>query len=108
MDLLLENKVALARGMADTTAGTVNSVPAGLTQPEGAEKFLVDIAASKSLPVVEVEKDFFKSARPGSLPQRFAATGEIVPMVAFPAGPLSIATNSAALRVEGGCLTTTL
>ena len=104
-------QVALARGLAETTAGTtvtVNSVLVGPTRSEGVEKFLVEMAASKSVPVAEVEKDFFKTVRPGSLLQRFAATDEIAPMVAFLASPLSIATNGAALRVEGGCITTIL
>jgi NAD(P)-dependent dehydrogenase (short-subunit alcohol dehydrogenase family) len=105
MDLLL--KVALARGMTGT-AVTVNSALVGPARSEGVPKFLVDIAAPKSLPVAEVEKDFFKTLRLGSLLQRFAATDEIAPMVAFLASPLSIATNGAALRVEGGCITTIL
>lgn len=104
-------QVALARGLAQTTVGTdvtVNSVLVGPTRSEGVEKFLVDIAASKNVTVAEVEKDFFKTVRPGSLLQRFAATDEIAPMIAFLASPLSIATNGAALRVEGGCITTIL
>ena len=47
-------------------------------------------------------KDFFRSARPSSLLQRFAATDEVAALAAFVASPLSSATNGAALRVEGG------
>ena len=104
-------QVALARGLAATIAGTavtVNSVLVGPTRSEGVEKFLADMAAAKSATVADVEKGFFQSVRPGSLLQRFATTEEIAPMVAFLASPLSIATNGAALRVEGGCITTIL
>lgn len=104
-------QVALARGLAQTTIGTavtVNSVLVGPTRSEGVEKFLVDMAASKNAPVADVEREFFKTVRPGSLLQRFATPGEVASMVAFLASPLSVATNGAALRVEGGCITSIL
>jgi NAD(P)-dependent dehydrogenase (short-subunit alcohol dehydrogenase family) len=98
-------QVALARGLAETTAGTrvtVNSVLAGPTKSEGVDKFVSDIAKSKNISAAEVEKEFFKSVRPGSLLKRFATTDEVAAMVAYLASPLSAATNGAALRVEGG------
>ena len=52
--------------------------------------------------VTEIERDFFRTARPGSLLQRLATTDEVAALVAFVASPLSAATNGAALRVEGG------
>ena len=98
-------QVALARGLAETTAGTgvtVNSVLAGPTRSEGVEAFIAGLAKSKGLTPVAVEKDFFRSARPSSLLQRFATTDEVAALAAFVASPLSSATNGAALRVEGG------
>jgi len=98
-------QVALARGLAETTAGsavTVNSVLAGPTRSEGVEKFIADMARAKSVTTGEIEKDFFRTARPGSLLQRFATTDEVAALVTFVASPLSSATNGAALRVEGG------
>jgi NAD(P)-dependent dehydrogenase (short-subunit alcohol dehydrogenase family) len=98
-------QVALARGLAETTLGTgvtVNSVLAGPTRSEGVEEFLTDLAKSKNVPVAQVEQDFFRTARPGSLLQRFATPHEVATMVAYVASPLSSATNGAALRVEGG------
>ena len=98
-------QVALARGLAETTAGTavtVNSVLAGPTRSEGVEKFLIDMARTKNVTPEEIEKEFFRSARPGSLLQRFATTDEVAALVTFLASPLSSATNGAALRVEGG------
>jgi len=98
-------QVALANGLAATTAGTgvtVNSVLAGPTRSEGVERFLKDIAASRGITPVDVEKEFFKNVRPGSLLQRFASTEEVAAMVTYLASPVSSATNGAALRAEGG------
>ena len=50
----------------------------------------------------QFERDFFATARPSSLLQRFADPAEVAPLVAFLASPLSAATNGAALRAEGG------
>jgi NAD(P)-dependent dehydrogenase (short-subunit alcohol dehydrogenase family) len=100
-------QVALARGLAETTAGTavtVNSVLAGPTRSEGVEKFIADMARTKNVAPNDIEKEFFSTARPGSLLQRFATTDEVAALVAFVASPLSSATNGAALRVEGGVL----
>jgi NAD(P)-dependent dehydrogenase (short-subunit alcohol dehydrogenase family) len=98
-------QVALARGLAETTAGTavtVNSVLAGPTRSEGVEKFLIDMARTKNVTPEKIEKEFFRSARPSSLLQRFATTDEVAALVTFVASPLSSAINGAALRVEGG------
>ena len=98
-------QVALARGLAETTAGsavTVNSVLAGPTRSEGVEKFIADMARTKNVTPDDVEKEFFHTVRPSSLLQRFATSDEVAALVAFVASPLSSATNGAALRVEGG------
>ena len=98
-------QVALARGLAETTARTgvtVNSVLAGPTRSEGVEKFIGDTAKAKNATTAEVEQEFFRTVRPGSLLQRFARADEVAALVAFVASPLSSATNGAALRVEGG------
>src|SRR5437762_5969941 len=60
-------QVALARGLAETTAGTgvtVNSVLAGPTRSEGVEKFIDDLAKAKHSAPAAVEKEFFTTARP--------------------------------------------
>src|SRR5438046_4612615 len=98
-------QVALARGLAETTLGTavtVNSVLSGPTRSEGVEKFLIDMARTKNVTLEEIEKEFFRTARPGSLLQRFATTDEVAALVTFIASPLSSAINGAALRAEGG------
>lgn len=100
-------QVALARGLAETTAGTavtVNSVLAGPTRSEGVQTFVTSMAKARNLEARQVEKEFFQTVRPSSLLQRFASTDEVAALVAFVASPRSSATNGAALRVEGGVL----
>jgi NAD(P)-dependent dehydrogenase (short-subunit alcohol dehydrogenase family) len=62
------------------------------------------MARTKNVTPDDIEKKFFRTARPSSLLQRFATTDEVAALVAFVASPLSSATNGAALRVEGGVL----
>jgi NAD(P)-dependent dehydrogenase (short-subunit alcohol dehydrogenase family) len=98
-------QVALARGLAESTAGTavtVNSILAGPTRSEGVEQFIADLAKTKGVPAAQVEKDFFQTARPSSLLQRFATPDEIAALAVYVASPLAAATNGAALRAEGG------
>jgi len=98
-------QVAIARGIAETTAGTnitVNSVLVGPTASEGATDFLEQVAASQNTDVNSVEKEFFKKMRPSSLLKRFATTDEAAALVAFLCSPLSSATNGSALRADGG------
>ncbi len=98
-------QVALARGLAETAAGTgvtVNSVLAGPTRSEGVETFLAELAKSKNTTAATLEQEFIHTMRPSSLLQRLATTDEVAALVAFVASPLSAATNGAALRAEGG------
>jgi NAD(P)-dependent dehydrogenase (short-subunit alcohol dehydrogenase family) len=98
-------QIALASGLAATTAGTgvtVNSVLAGPTRSEGVEGFITNMAKEKKTTTAAIEKEFFQNVRPTSLLQRFATPDEVAAMVAFVASPLSSATNGAALRAEGG------
>jgi NAD(P)-dependent dehydrogenase (short-subunit alcohol dehydrogenase family) len=98
-------QIALARGLAETTAGTgvtVNSVLAGPTRSEGVEGFIDDMARTKNVSKSRVEEEFFKNVRPSSLLQRFATIDEVAAMVTFLCSPLASATNGAAVRVEGG------
>ena len=100
-------QVALARGMAETTAGTavtVNTVLAGPTMSEGVTEWLDKVAQSRKVSKPELEREFFASMRPSSLLKRFASPEEVANMVVFLASPLASATNGAAVRAEGGLL----
>jgi NAD(P)-dependent dehydrogenase (short-subunit alcohol dehydrogenase family) len=98
-------QLAIARGLAETTAGTnvtVNSVLPGPTASEGANNFVEKLARDQKTTRQEVEKQFFQNMRPTSLLKRMAEPDEIANLVTFVCSPLSSATNGAALRVDGG------
>src|SRR5208282_175845 len=98
-------EVAVARGIAETTAGsgvTVNSILAGPTESEGVGGFVEAMAKQENKSKEEVEREFFEIARPSSLLKRFATVDEVAALVTYVSGELSSATNGAALRVDGG------
>ena len=96
-------QVAVARGIAETVAGTgitVNSVLAGPTRSEGVETFIAQTGANADSAAFEAE--FFKTVRPTSLLKRFATIDEIANMIVYLCSPLASATTGAAIRVDGG------
>jgi len=98
-------QIALARGLAETTtatAVTVNSIVVGPTSTEGVNKFLANLAKKANVSLDELEANFFKTERPGSLLLRFARAEEVANLVLYYSSPLSSATNGAAIRVDGG------
>jgi len=100
-------QIALARGVAETTAGTgvtVNSVLPGPTRSEGVERFVEDLAKAQGTDAARVEAEFFRTARPSSLLRRFATPEEVAAMVVYVCSPQASATNGSALRVDGGVI----
>jgi NAD(P)-dependent dehydrogenase (short-subunit alcohol dehydrogenase family) len=98
-------QLALARGLAEATRGTgvtVNAILPGPTRSEGVGDFVAGLAAQQKKSAQEVERDFFRHARPTSLLQRFEEPAEIGAFVAFVASPLASGINGASLRVDGG------
>ncbi len=98
-------QIALARGLAEMTAGTevtVNSILPGPTRSEGVERFVKDLAKSQGVEKEEVEREFFRSARPTSVLKRFTTPREVAAMIVYVCSPKALATNGAALRVDGG------
>ena len=98
-------QVALARGIAESVAGTgvtVNSILPGPTESEGVSGFLEAMAKQQNKSKQAIEKEFFEHVRPSSLLKRFATVDEVAAMATFVASELSSATNGAALRVDGG------
>jgi NAD(P)-dependent dehydrogenase (short-subunit alcohol dehydrogenase family) len=98
-------QIAVARGIAETVAGTgitVNSVLPGPTRSRGVGDFVEQLAREQGKTGAQVEKDFFAHVRPTSLIQRFSSTQEVAAMVAYLASPLASSTTGAALRVDGG------
>jgi NAD(P)-dependent dehydrogenase (short-subunit alcohol dehydrogenase family) len=98
-------QLAVARGLAETLVGTgvtVNSVLPGPTASEGVGTFVARLAEGRGVDVTTVEKEFFETARPSSILQRFASPDEVAAMIAYVCSARASATTGAALRVDGG------
>lgn len=98
-------QIAVARGLAESVAGTgitVNSVLPGPTKSRGVGDFVDDMARAKGQAFEQVEAEFFEHVRPTSLIKRFSTPQEIASLVAYVVSPLASATTGAALRVDGG------
>ena len=92
-------QVSIARGLAQSLAGTnvtVNSVLPGPTWSEGVEQMV------KGQPRDVVTNEFFEKVRPTSIIKRFIETEEVASTVTYLCSPLAAATTGAAIRVEGG------
>jgi NAD(P)-dependent dehydrogenase (short-subunit alcohol dehydrogenase family) len=98
-------QVAIARGVAESVAGTgvtVNSILAGPTASEGAVNFVEGLAKKQRISTAEFEKQFFSSVRPTSLLKRFQTPEEVAAVVAFVASTQAVSINGSAVRAEGG------
>jgi NAD(P)-dependent dehydrogenase (short-subunit alcohol dehydrogenase family) len=98
-------QIAVARGIAETVAGTgitVNSVLPGPTRDPSDPRFADFAKRMGKANMEEAEAEFINSRRPTSLIKRFARPEEVAAMIAYVASPLSSATTGSALRVDGG------
>jgi NAD(P)-dependent dehydrogenase (short-subunit alcohol dehydrogenase family) len=101
--------LALSNGLAKLTRGTgvtVNSVLGGPTWSDGVARAVEDLAAAQGIGT-EVLKTAIAGGRNGLL-GRFIEPSEIADLVLYLASPRSSATNGAAVRAEGGVLSTVL
>lgn len=90
-------QLAVSRVAAEMCRGrnvTVNSVLPGPTASEGVRDFVSELGVS--------EEQFFATARPSSIAQRFATSEEVADMIVFTASARAAMVNGAALRVDGG------
>ena len=98
-------QLSVARGLAETCAGTritVNSVLPGPTLTEGAQAFFDKLARDGGRSFDETARAFFTQARPTSLLRRFITPDEVAATTAYLCSPLAAATTGAAVRVDGG------
>lgn len=98
-------QLAVARGLAETLAGTgvtVNAVLPGPTASEGVGQFVTDLARARGVDASTVEREFFATARPSSILQRFATPDEVAAMIAYLCSAPASATTGASVRVDGG------
>ena len=98
-------QLAISRGLAERTRGTgvtVNSILPGPTRSEGVGGFLKALSEQQGVPESEIEKQFFATARPSSLIQRFANIEEVANLIVYAGSARAIATTGSSLRVDGG------
>ena len=79
-------QLAVARGLAETlsrTGVTVNSVLPGPTASEGVSGFVSQLAEERGLSNAAMEREFFHTARPSSLLQRFIEPDEIAALITY-------------------------
>ena len=98
-------QLAVARGIAESVAGsgvTVNSILPGPTASEGVGAFVEELARTQDKDVKAVEADFFRDMRPSSLIKRFATADEVASLVVYVCSERASATTGSALRVDGG------
>jgi NAD(P)-dependent dehydrogenase (short-subunit alcohol dehydrogenase family) len=101
-------QLAVARGLAETVAGsgvTVNAVLPGPTLSEGVAMFMRQMAPEGGEADLEaMGRAFIRENRSTSLLGRLIAPEEIASMVAYLCSPAASATTGAALRVDGGVI----
>jgi NAD(P)-dependent dehydrogenase (short-subunit alcohol dehydrogenase family) len=98
-------QLAIARGLAESVAGTgvtVNAVVPGPTRSEGVADFFGKLAKEQGVSEEEMEAQFIARNRPTSLLRRLATPEEVANMVVYVCSPQASATTGAALRVDGG------
>jgi len=102
-------QLAVSRGLAQSCAGTgvtVNAVLPGPTRSEGVADFFSKLAAESGISLDEMERRFFTEGRPTSILKRMIAPAEVAALVAYVCSARASATTGAALRVEGGVVST--
>lgn len=100
--------LALGNGLAKLTRGTeitVNTILGGPTYSDGVAETVGQISRAQGMPTDELKAAII-AGNATTLLQRFIETEEIANLVLYLASPLSSATNGAALRADGGVLTT--
>lgn len=102
-------QLAVSRGLAQGCAGTgvtVNAVLPGPTRSEGVGEFFGKLAAESGIGLDEMERRFFAEGRPTSILKRMIDPAEVAALVAYVCSARAAATTGAALRVEGGIVST--
>jgi NAD(P)-dependent dehydrogenase (short-subunit alcohol dehydrogenase family) len=102
-------QLAVSRGLAQSCAGsgvTVNAVLPGPTRSEGVGDFFGKLAAESGISLDEMERRFFAEGRPTSIIKRMIDPAEVAALVTYVCSERAAATTGAALRVEGGIVST--
>jgi len=100
--------LALSNGLAKRTRGTdvtVNTILGGPTYSDGVAETVARIADAQAVTVDEMKAAIIGGHRT-TLLERFIEPSEIANLALYLASPLASATNGAAVRADGGVLTT--
>jgi len=103
--------LSIARGLAERARGTAvtsNSIIVGTTVTEQIGEMIEQEARAQGISFEEMEQQVIKAHRPTQLTPRLATTEEIANMVVYVSSHQASATTGAALRVDGGGITTIL
>lgn len=101
--------MAVSNGLSKLTRGTevtVNTILGGPTYSDGVARTIEHIAETQKLTVEQLKYGIMQQTNPHSLLGRFIDPAEIATLVAYLSSGLSLATNGACLRADGGVLKT--
>lgn len=101
--------MAIGNGLSKLTKGTevtVNTILGGPTYSDGVASTIEHFAKTQNITVEQMKSAVVQQTNPDSLLQRFIDPKEIANLVTYLSSPLSIATNGATLRADGGVLKT--
>lgn len=103
--------LAVARGLAErarNTGVTSNSIIVGTTVTEQLGEVIEEMARTQKISIAEVHRQIMAEHRPTHLLPQLLTMEEVANMVVYAASPQAAATTGAALRVDGGGITTIL
>jgi len=103
--------LAVARGLAERARGTAvtsNSIVVGTTLTEQIAEMIEQLAKAENISFDDAQQMVIKQHCPTHLLPLLASTEEVANMVVYIASPQASATTGAALRVDGGGITTIL
>ncbi|RUT67835.1 SDR family oxidoreductase, partial [Flavobacterium cupreum] len=101
--------IAISNGLSKLTIGTevtVNTILGGPTYSDGVAAAIEQIASAQNIEIEQMKSAIIQQTNAHSLLQRFIEPSEIAALAVYIASPLSIATNGACVRADGGILNT--
>lgn len=103
--------MAISNGLSKLTKGTevtVNTILGGPTYSDGVASTVEHFAKLQNISIEQMKNAIVQQTNPDSLLQRFIEPREIAHLATYLSSPLSVATNGASLRADGGVLKTIL
>lgn len=99
--------MAVSNGLSKLTKGTevtINTILGGPTYSDGVASTIEKIAMVQNIGIEQMKNSIIEQTNPDSLLQRFIDPAEIASLAVYLSSPLSIATNGACIRADGGVL----